>query len=545
MSDKEKKETSVEIETDETVTTPTETENTDVTETENTVQPDENVDGGETAETGGADTVSEQRGIIGEGESAETDAVEAADEPEETDSEDNGGKKKKKKKKPLTKEQKKKRTIKALIITGAVVLVLAIFFSSCAIANAVGIKALIKAASSYDKVQYAENERFVKGENLVKDSDGYWTFETDRNLKIVQFTDVHIGAGCFSQSKDGWAMNAVAKMITEEKPDLVVVTGDIAYPVPFQAGTFNNLNATKVFANLMESLGVYWTFAFGNHDTEAYSMYERKDICEYYENAGFEYCLFERGFADDEKGYGNNIIKVQNSKGITTHAIVTLDSHSYIEGDYFGAAWKYDNIHQSQIDWYCAEMDKLKAANVAEGGDDEYVPNLAFFHIPMEEYRKAWGELIEANNGTKATDAEKKAGKYENIKETENVDYIYGIMGEDDKQKNGQRTYGVFCGIHPDEFFEKGADHGLQGTFCGHDHYNNFSVIYKQNGKRVRLTYGMSIDYLAYPGIYKEHLQRGCTVINLLADSEDEYGFNFTCEAKNYYTDYGVNHEKG
>ncbi len=529
MSDKEKKETAS-IDTDETVNTPEIAEETVASDGESV---SESVERADVSAAGGEET------------SEVTEDGGEEEEPDGAESEDSGGKRKKKKKKPLTKEQKKKRTIKALIITGAIVLVLAIFFGSCAIANAVGIKALIKAASSYDKVQYAEEERFVKGENLIKDDDGYWTFKTDRNLKIVQFTDVHIGAGCFSQSKDGWAMNAVAKMITEEKPDLVVVTGDIAYPVPFQAGTFNNLNATKVFANLMESLGVYWTFAFGNHDTEAYSMYERKDICDYYESAAFEYCLFERGFSDDEKGYGNNIIKVQNSKGITTHAIVTLDSHSYIEGDYFGAAWKYDNIHQSQIDWYCAEMDKLKAANVAEGGDDEYVPNLAFFHIPMEEYRKAWGELIEANNGTKATDAEKKAGKYENIKETENVDYIYGIMGEDDKQKNGQRTYGVFCGIHPDEFFEKGADHGLQGTFCGHDHYNNFSVIYKQNGKRVRLTYGMSIDYLAYPGIYKEHLQRGCTVINLLADSEDEYGFNFTCEAKNYYTDYGVNHEKG
>ena len=34
------------------------------------------------------------------------------------------------------------------------------------------------------------------------------------------------------------ALNAVAAMVTAEKPDLVIVTGDIAYPVPFQAGTF-------------------------------------------------------------------------------------------------------------------------------------------------------------------------------------------------------------------------------------------------------------------------------------------------------------------
>lgn len=454
--------------------------------------------------------------------------------------ESSNGKKKKEKKK-LTPEQKKKRAIKALIITGAIVLVFAIFISSCAIANAVGVKALIKAATSYEKVQYAEGAQFVKVDNineakvgnLARDTDGYWTFITDDDFKVVQFTDVHIGAGSFSQSKDTWAMNAVAKMIGEEKPDLVIITGDIAYPVPFQAGTFNNLNATKVFANLMESLGVYWTFAFGNHDTEVYGTHTRADICEYYESQNFKYCLFDRGFSSEERGYGNSIIKVKNSKGIVTQALVTLDSHSYIEGDYFGAAWKYDNIHESQVEWYCQEMDKLKQANVNNGGVDEYVPNLAFFHIPLVEYREAWKEIFEANNG--------KSGKDNDIQSTENVKYIYGVMGESDGKKNGQRTYGVFCGLHTDELFEKGVDHGLQGTFCGHDHYNNFSVVYTKDGKSMRLTYGMSIDYLAYPGIYKEHLQRGCTVINLLADGQkDENGFNFTCTPKNYYDYEGV-----
>ena len=75
----------------------------------------------------------------------------------------------------------------------------------------------------------------------------------------------------------------------------------------------------------------------------------------------------------------------------------------------------------------------------------------------------------------------------------------------------------------------------MQGTFCGHDHYNNFSVEYMG----VRLTYGMSVDYLAYPGIYKEHSQRGCTVINI-----DGSG-NMAITPKNYYSNYNVKYEKG
>jgi len=465
-----------------------------------------------------ADEAAEAAGQASESEKAEEAKPETA-------ASGGGKRKRKKEKKPLTKEQKKKRTIKALIIVGAIVLALAIIISSIAIANTVSVKALLKNAKSFSRVEYTEQLK------PVKDTDGYWTFNTDRELKVMQITDVHIGGGSFSQNKDVWAMNAVATMIRAEKPDLVIVTGDIAFPVPYAAGTFNNLSGTKIFANMMESLGVYWTFVYGNHDTEVYSNYTREEITKYYEgeieSGNFKYCLFERGFADEEeltvgtpnaRGYGNNIIKVKNSAGIVTHAFVLLDSHSYIDGDYFGMAWKYDNLHESQINWYTAEMDKLKAANVEKGGADVPVKNTAYFHIPLREYREAWKEFKENDN-----------------KDTENVKKIYGNVGESDGTKNGQRTYGVFCGMGTDEFFEQGAAHGLSGVFCGHDHYNNFSIEYKG----VRLTYGMSIDYLAYPGIYKEHSQRGCTIITIAEDG------TFDCEARNYYRDYQQKPEKG
>jgi hypothetical protein len=49
----------------------------------------------------------------------------------------------------------------------------------------------------------------------------------------------------------------------------------------------------------------------------------------------------------------------------------------------------------------------------------------------------------------------------------------------------------------------------------------------------------MSTDYLAYPGIFKEHSQRGCTVITVSPDG------SFDVQPKNYYTDFeNVPHEK-
>lgn len=148
---------------------------------------------------------------------------------------------------------------------------------------------------------------------------------------------------------------------------------------------------------MMETLGVYWTFAFGNHDTEYYSRYSRVDICNYYKERNFKYCLFDAGvcdekdyIGDDAMGFGQQYVRGQNSDGSINQALVTFDSHSYIDGDYFGAAWKYDNIHQCQVDWYTGEMAKLRKAN-----GNKAVNNLVFFHIPLREYRDAWANVID------------------------------------------------------------------------------------------------------------------------------------------------------
>ena len=416
---------------------------------------------------------------------------------------------------PFDRARAKSKRNKAFFTACIVVGVLVITLSSIAIANLVGGDNLIARAESTDAVIYDTNERLVP----VKDDDGFWTFTTDRDFKIMQLTDIHLGGGFLSTENDMWAMDAVATMIQQEKPDLVIVTGDIAFPVPYPAGTLNNLNGTRIFAHLMESLGVYWTFTFGNHDTEAYSYYSREDICEYYENelkADFKYCLFERGFSGEDRGYGNSVIKVKNSAGIITQAIFTLDSHSYIDGDILGIAWKYDNLHKSQVDWYKMQVSTMLSSNKAINPDITTLDNIAFFHIPLGEYRDAWKEYSEAG-----------------YKDTANVKFLYGDMGENPGKKNDRVTYGIYSGMHPCDFFEAGIENGLQAIFTGHDHLNNFSVLYNggEGDKYIQLTYGMSIDYLAYVTT-EEHSQRGCTVITLSPEGE------CAITPRNYYTDY-------
>lgn len=401
------------------------------------------------------------------------------------------------------KQNKKGRGKKVILSIVSAIIVIAVF---TAVVNACLVSSVTKKATSYKAVE--TEEKLVP----TQDENGNWVFTTDRDFRVMQLTDVHIGGGYMSYAKDKMAVNAVAAMITAEKPDLVIVTGDIAYPVPFQSGTFNNKSGARVLINLLETLGVYWTVTLGNHDSEIYSYYSREKVSEFYEDESLKYCLYQPGPADVD-GKGNHIIEVKNSLGIITQAFVMLDSHSYTDGDYFGIWWKYDNIHQNQVDWYEREIRRMNKENESTISHlsqkreyfDECVPvkSLAFFHIPLVEFKEAWDEL-EAND----------------FKETDNVKYVDGIIGETGKR--------VFSGIGEDGLFEKMVELGsTKAMFNGHDHYNNVTV----SRDDIIFSYGYTIDYLAYIGIAGEGSQRGCTMITVHPDT------TFDIDKYNYYSD--------
>ncbi len=391
---------------------------------------------------------------------------------------------------PAKKRSKGKKALKVLLIILGVIAAIAVLTAAV---NTFMRASQLKFAASFEPVEYSA-DRLVP----EKDSDGYWTFTTDGDLRIVQLTDVHIGGGWMSYNKDRLAMGTVAALLQKEKPDLVIVTGDVSYPVPFQAGTFNNKTGALEFAELMNTLGCYWTIVYGNHDTEAYSYYSRDDLSELYLDGKYSTCIFEKG-PDDIYGVGNSIILVKNTGNVITQALVCIDSNTYTDGDIFGIQWKYDNVHEDQIAWYKESIEVLTEKNKSLGAD--MPKSLVFMHIPTGEYKTAFNEFVE--NG---------------YKDTEDVKYVDGFVGE---------TKGlIYCPIHDDNLFETALELGsTQGFFCGHDHYNSLSLEYKG----IRLSYDLSIDYLAYPCISKEGSQRGCTVITVSPDG------SFDMERVNYY----------
>ena len=394
-----------------------------------------------------------------------------------------------------------KKFAKVIILT-----VLSIFalFIAFTLLNVINYALLQKYVQSFEKVEYENQLTPTRSEEET-------FFVTDNDFKILQITDVHITGGILFAKTDKKALKTVASMIAVEKPDLVIVTGDISFAGPY-AGSINNSRSHEIFISLLERLGVYYTVTFGNHDSEAYNFYNRQKICDFYKAENLNYSLFSN---DDGDVYGecNHVITVKNSLGLITQSLIMLDSNSYTNNDYIGIMAQYDKIHEDQISWYERVVLSQKQKNqvIYDGltpeqkqNNSSKVNSLAFFHIPPTEMRTAYAEYESNGNAN-----------------TPNVTYISGKKSEKECPP-----------VIEDEFFEKALELGsTKAMFFGHDHLNNHVLNYKG----IVLSYGYSIDYSAYPGISRKTSQRGATVITVKPNGD------FVAIHENYHQDKYLN----
>ena len=327
-----------------------------------------------------------------------------------------------------------------------------------------------------------------KGENKItyNERNGVYTITSSNNdFRILQLTDIHLGGGVISYDKDKKALEAVFKLIDYTKPDLVVVTGDLTFPVGFSSFSFNNTAPVAQFAAFMRNTGVPWVFTYGNHDTESMAAGNKEDLNELYKSLSWKTSRnllypYVQPKVNGEKimGRNNQLVEIRNSDGTLNQALFLIDSNAYV-GKGFS---KYDYIRDEQVEWYKNEILRL---NEEEG---KTISSLGFFHIPLKEYKTAYDLYM--NN-------------------SKEVKYFFGSNDEKTDKK-------VSASEYPSSLFNVAKELGsTKGFFCGHDHYNNMSLEYKG----IRLTYGMSIDYLVEPGIARDTKQRGGTLIISHKDS--------------------------
>jgi hypothetical protein len=201
---------------------------------------------------------------------------------------------------------------------------------------------------------------------------------------------------------------------------------------------------------------VPWAVVLGNHDPEFKYGTTKKEIMETI--VGLPYNLTERG-PEDISGEGNYILEVKSSNSNKIAALLYfLDSQMYPEKN-LGA---YDWIKFDQIAWYRKQSNAYSINN-----DLNPYPALAFFHIPLPEYKEVTGQKT-----------------------------TFGIQKE--KVCSPDLNSGMFTSMLECK--------NVIGVFAGHDHDNN----YIGNLRGICLAYGNVTGRECYGKI-----GRGARVIEL------------------------------
>lgn len=189
-------------------------------------------------------------------------------------------------------------------------------------------------------------------------------FDSRGEFKIVQFTDLHYNA---DKPESISALKRMDEVVRAEKPDLIVITGDIIYSYPAE-------KALRAVMERLSSYGVPFCTVFGNHDGDwGLTRDELAAIIHSYDGN-----LLPSGTDEDYA------IEVMPSDGGSSPAAVLymIDSNAHLfKGNTFVG---YDAIHTGQIEWY-----RMTSRGYTERNGGSAVPSLMFFHIPLPEYRTA------------------------------------------------------------------------------------------------------------------------------------------------------------
>ena len=372
---------------------------------------------------------------------------------------------------------KRRRRI-AWLIVGIIFAIILIFVAVC------GVRWLI-----YSKVEPYEskyNYTFNNGETEFS-LDLFPSLVIDENaseVKIMQIADPQIKFGGFT--RDRKTMDLLDRAIKAEQPDICVVTGDLTLSI-------FTYDAFKYFAEFMEERQQYWTFTYGNHD----SQFDSSKYTIFSLLSNYEHCLFDCGPSDvnGESNFLVNVFKGDKKAENLFYSLVLLDSGMYPEAENVALSdWVYDWIKQNQMDWYDWAVTGLKSVKPD-------VQTSMFFHIPLKEFANMY-YLNEIKQGREVSEVVR------NQLPDVTVSEVKGVVRESDKKDTeyvfGDEGYtvGIFYqgngeGVtdHPDVFkYIKDLD-CTKALFCGHDHVNNLKGYYDG----VYLGYGLCCGYHTYP----------------------------------------------
>ena len=302
----------------------------------------------------------------------------------------------------------------------------------------------------------------------------------DGEWKIMTATDLHLDPG--GEELNNKSIRMIIRQIKKHKPDIFIFTGDVI------ESDCQQIDCVQL-SLLMERLGVYWAYTFGNHEAR-----EEKGYFKYLMYKGLQYyphCLCRFG-KEELHGYGNFAIHIKNGENSLAKSLFLFDSGRDIQektkkeyslpADMNG----YDFIKPTQTAWYLSELEKVRRRYEITG------KTVTYMHIPVPEYKNVF-------------DGNEKDGFTPSAK----AQLIYGTQYES-----------VASSPYNSGFFDAAVSDGaLQAMFSGHDHVNDFCALYKG----VYLVYTQCSGYNTYnmtekAGWDEKDCHYGVTLTTLVPD---------------------------
>lgn len=265
------------------------------------------------------------------------------------------------------------------------------------------------------------------------------TKQSGEDFVILNLTDMHFADYDYRAFTAFLASATMKRLVKRVQPDLITVTGDIVC-------TDSTVFAIKRITDLMNSFAIPWAPVFGNHDGEGNcDLNYLADVM-----MQSPYCLLRKG--DPALGVGNYIINVREQDGENdriVQSILMMDTHG-------------SHLNEAQIEWYKWACEGIQTVT------GEPTETTVFFHIPCAQYQYAYDAAWDA-------DAES---------------WREGFAA------SGECNEKICCPRDADGqpidngFFAAVKEVGTtENIFCGHEHMNNFSVVYEN----VRMTYTLKV----------------------------------------------------
>ena len=194
----------------------------------------------------------------------------------------------------------------------------------------------------------------------------------DGEFSVLKINDTHFYNG--TCENDRKTMSDLKIILDKTSCDFIVVNGDMVDG--FNLNTdYDKYGATKIFADLIDSYNIPWTFIPGNNDSEIDG--ENEDLIAYL----MQYENFVCGNEKNIDGDMQYFIDLEY-KGKLAHSLAFMDSNART----IKAIGKYDYIKENQIDW------------LLDGIENRKVKTSVFYHMNTPAFKTAF-EKGEAYKG--------------------------------------------------------------------------------------------------------------------------------------------------